>query len=283
MIKTLKKLFTKKFLQGVENPVFTKIKEKKILNHDTYILKCELPKNHILGVPIGQHIRIYNKCKKKSKSFTPISLCEKKNEFDLLIKTYFPNKNFPEGGNLSLFLNSLKENDYLKICGPKGRLFYKKDGFFLFKKKNFSDLEKKNFEEKLKKNEFKKFRRISMISGGTGITPLYQIALHLQKEKIPDLKMRLIFANKTENDIFLKNEIEKLQNENFEVKFLVEKKIDENYDGEIGRVNGDIIEDFFWKKNEEQLFLICGSKNMVAFLEDLLISKGFDKENIFGY
>lgn len=287
MLKTIKKLFASKsneFLKGIETPVYTKIKEKTILNHDTYILKCEIPENYILGVPTGQHIRIFNKCGEKSKSFTPVSEKNKKGEFDLLIKTYFPNKNFPEGGNLSQYINSLKENDYLKIVGPKGRMYYKKEGRFLFKKRNFNEEEKNIFEDKLKNNNFSRFRKISMIGGGTGITPLYQIALQIKNEKNSDIKIKLLFANKCEKDIFFKKEIEDLNiNKNFETEFLIEEHFNKNWKGLVGIVNDKIIHDFFWKPSDDHLFIICGSKPMVQCIEDLLVKKGFNKENIFGY
>ena len=44
---------SKIFLQGMDRPVKTKIIDKFILSQDTYILRCQLPQNTLLGLPIG--------------------------------------------------------------------------------------------------------------------------------------------------------------------------------------------------------------------------------------
>lgn len=54
----------------------------------------------------------------------------------------------------------------------------------------------------------KAFNKISLIAGGTGIAPLYNIIIHMLLENNENLKMNLLFSNKTEKDILLKKELD---------------------------------------------------------------------------
>ena len=55
-------------------------------------------------------------------------------------------------------------------------------------------------------------QNIGLIGGGTGITPLYQVlnAIHAYQES--GIKVSLIFANKTPDDILLKEELDLIDN-----------------------------------------------------------------------
>ncbi|CAN0296973.1 unnamed protein product, partial [Laminaria digitata] len=57
-----------------------------------------------------------------------------------------------------------------------------------------------------------------MIAGGTGITPMLQIIAAVMREGAR-LEMSLIFANKSEDDILLRNMIESLAGDNPNFKF----------------------------------------------------------------
>ena len=54
-------------------------------------------------------------------------------------------------------------------------------------------------------------RRIGMIAGGTGITPMLQIIRAIFKDPVDKTEVSLIFANKSEDDILLRNELEMLK------------------------------------------------------------------------
>ena len=73
--------------------------------------------------------------------------------------------------------------------GPKGKLSYLGNGNFYF-----GDGPNKAYKMR---------RYIGMISGGTGITPCYQIIQAALKNKDVNLKITLIFGNKSEDDILL--------------------------------------------------------------------------------
>jgi NAD(P)H-flavin reductase len=54
---------------------------------------------------------------------------------------------------------------------------------------------------------------IYMIGGGTGITPLYQIIQYVTEAEQPSQRPRLtlLFANRTEDDILVKQELEEFE------------------------------------------------------------------------
>lgn len=85
--------------------------------------------------------------------------------------------------------------------GPKGLLFYFGDGDFA-----------------LRKNPIKK-TKIGLIAGGTGITPCFQIIQSSSLAK-DALSIVMLYSNKTESDILLKEELEfysKINAEHFKI------------------------------------------------------------------
>ena len=60
--------------------------------------------------------------------------------------------------------------------------------------------------------EANKHSQIVLIAGGTGITPMYQLARNIFKNPEDKTKVTLVFANISEQDILLKHEFEDLEN-----------------------------------------------------------------------
>jgi len=61
--------------------------------------------------------------------------------------------------------------------------------------------------------EANKHEHIALIAGGTGITPMYQLARGIFKNPEDKTKVTLVFGNLTEEDVLLKREWEDLENE----------------------------------------------------------------------
>jgi len=70
-----------------------------------------------------------------SRKYTPISWIMDQGKLQLLVKVYYKNvhPNFPEGGKMTQYLNSLDLNSTIKIRGPFGRLSYLGDCLFKLK------------------------------------------------------------------------------------------------------------------------------------------------------
>jgi cytochrome-b5 reductase len=86
----------------------------------------------------------------------------------LLVKVYYKNVHplFPEGGKMTNYLNNLDLGQSITVRGPFGKLTYLGDGNFKILKK-FKPL---TFLEK-------RYSKVGMIAGGSGITPFFQVRL----------------------------------------------------------------------------------------------------------
>jgi cytochrome-b5 reductase len=196
--------------------------EKTILSHNTAIYRFALPTpNSILGLPIGQHISIAANLDVKDpktetvtnkevvRSYTPISSDVDPGYFDLLIKSY-------PTGNISRHLATLKIGDKMKVKGPKGAMVYTPN----------------------------LVRHFGMIAGGTGITPMLQVAKAIIRGRSSGDKTQvdLIFANVNEEDILMKQDLDKLTREDsgFRVHYVLNNP-PEGWTGGVGFVTGDMI------------------------------------------
>lgn len=66
-----------------------------------------------------------------------------------------------------------------------------------------------------------------MVSGGTGITPIYQVVKAVLKNPLDTTKMRLVFANQTPEDILLREELDEMAKDpRFEVWYTGEQYFD---------------------------------------------------------
>lgn len=102
---------------------------------------------------------------------------------------YTPNDRFPNGGKMSQLLDSLEIGDTIDIKGPLGEIAYLDPGEFLIK------------------GNPQNANKLAMLAGGTGITPMYQVLKAILNNPDDNTECSLIFANQTEGDILLRNEV----------------------------------------------------------------------------
>jgi len=99
---------------------------------------------------------------------------------------------------MSQHLDSLNIGDTIDIRGPNGLLVYEGRGRF-------------NVRTSKKDPPTKKIaKRIGLIAGGTGITPMLQLIRQIFKDSGDNSKIWLLFANQTEDDILLRDELEEI-------------------------------------------------------------------------
>jgi len=134
-----------------------KLMEVEKISHDVRKFRFALQSpDHVLGLPIGQHISFkFTDAEGKDciRSYTPVSSDLELGYVDFVIKVYFKNVHpkFPGGGKMSQYVDGLKVGDALLMKGPKGSLEYhdlskKGDlngGFFSIKKFRQDPIEKK--------------------------------------------------------------------------------------------------------------------------------------------
>ncbi|XP_061386916.1 NADH-cytochrome b5 reductase 3 isoform X2 [Musca vetustissima] len=254
--------------------------EREELSHDTRRFRFGLPSNqHILGLPVGQHIHLIATIDGELviRPYTPISSDDDVGYVDLVVKVYFKDVHpkFPAGGKMSQYLDQMKIGDKIAFRGPSGRLQYLGNGSFSIKK--------------LRKDPPKTVtaKRVNMIAGGTGITPMLQLVRDVLKRNEKDkTELALLFANQSEKDILLRNELDELAKkhpEQFKVWYTVDKA-SEGWSYNIGYINDDMMKEHLFPPSPDTLCLLCGPPPMVNYtcipgLERL----GHHSDNRFSY
>ena len=169
---------------------------------------------------------------------------------------------------MTQLLDSLKEGDQIMSSGPRGKYEYKGNGEFFFKNLKF----------------IRSFQKVSFIAGGSGITPIYQLLNNLKKSD--QTKWNLLFANKSEEDILLESNLQKLQKKipTLKISFTLEKPT-ASWKSYIGYVSDQMINENIPLPDEEDdhLIFVCGPKAMNEFVKDKLLRLGYPETNIFFY
>jgi ferredoxin-NADP reductase len=111
------------------------------------------------------------------------------------------------------------------------------------------------------------------IAGGAGVTPFIAILRRLYKDrKINDHK--LIFSNKAEKDIILKDEFENMLGDNF-INVITQEKSNKYYNK---RIDEKLINEFV--KNFDRHFYICGPEKFVSDIQRILKYLGADDNKV---
>jgi len=175
--------------------------ERKQVTGNTHLFRFHLDdKKDSLNLPIASCLlvraRIGSEQEDGTKKFvirpyTPTSASNAVGFFDLIVKVY-------EQGVMSKHFGTLKPGDSLEIKGPIVKLPYVPN---------------------MKKH-------IGMVAGGTGITPMLQVAEAILENPEDKTKVSLIFANVTEGDIILRKELDAYKRkypDQFDVYYVLDK------------------------------------------------------------
>ncbi|KAI6189612.1 NADH-cytochrome b5 reductase 3 isoform X1 [Aphelenchoides bicaudatus] len=237
-----------------------KLIEKVRVTHDTRIFRFALPSpKHVLGLPVGQHLYLSAKVDDKLvvRPYTPTSSDDDLGHVEFMIKVYFKDQHpkFPEGGKMSQHLESLKIGDTIDFRGPNGLITYEGKGRFLVR----SDKKSPPIAFKAK--------NIGMLAGGTGITPMLQIIKDILKHQDDPTKIWLLFANQTEEDILLREELDHLAKEHvdrFHVWYTVDRPpTDWKYS--TGFISDVMIQQHLPPPSDDTAILMCGPPAMISF------------------
>ena len=136
-------------------------------------------------------------------------------------------------------LKSIKTGDEFEISEAWGAIEYKGEGVF--------------------------------IAGGAGVTPFISIFRHLDRENKVGNNI-LLFSNKTEADIILKDEFEKILGNNF-INVITDQPDTKYYSK---RIDKKFLEEKI--NNFDQQFYVCGPDEFTANMLDALKELGADAE-----
>ena len=244
-----------------------KLVSKTSISHDVRKFRFALPsEEQVLGLPIGKHIFVCATVDEKlcMRAYTPTSGVEEVGYFELVVKIYFKgvHPRFPNGGVMSQYLDSLSLGSFLEIKGPLGHIEYKGKGNFLVHGKH------------------KFAKKLAMLAGGTGITPIYQVMQAILKDSEDDTQMFVVYANRTEDDILLRDELDAWAEkypERVKVWYVVEKSIKEGWNYGLGFVTESILREHVPLASETTLALACGPPPMIQFAINPNLEKmGYD-------
>ncbi|TGZ77670.1 putative cytochrome b5 reductase [Ascodesmis nigricans] len=225
---------------------FTLAKKEK-LSPNVYRFTFSLPTpTTLLNLPTGQHISLRAGINGQNvmRSYTPTSNNRDPGVLTLVIKVY-PN------GLLTNHLASLNPGDSIDIRGPKGAMQYHR---------SLCD-------------------SIGMIAGGTGITPMYQVMRAIVEDPEDMTSVSLIYANQSEEDILLREELEglvRLGEGRVKVWYVV-NKAPEGWKYTEGFVTKGLIEERFGKPESGKKVMLCGPPGMVAAMKGNLAELGYEK------
>ncbi|XP_030785055.1 cytochrome b5 reductase 4 isoform X3 [Rhinopithecus roxellana] len=135
-------------------------------------------------------------------------------------------------------------------------------------------------EGNFKISKFQELEDLFLLAAGTGFTPMVKI-LNYALTDIPSLrKVKLMFFNKTEDDIIWRSQLEKLafKDKRLDVEFVLSAPISE-WNGKQGHISPALLSEFL-KRNLDKskvLVCICGpvpfTEQGVRLLQDLNFSK----------
>uniref|UniRef100_P49102 Nitrate reductase [NADH] 3 n=1 Tax=Zea mays TaxID=4577 RepID=NIA3_MAIZE len=228
---------------------------RTVLSRDVRLFRFALPSSgQVLGLPVGKHIFVCASIDGKlcMRAYTPTSSVDEVGHFDLLVKVYFRNENtkFPDGGRMTQYLDSLPVGAHVDVKGPLGHVEYVGRGGFVIDGKP------------------RKAGRLAMVAGGSGITPIYQVIQAVLRDQPEDkTEMHLVYANRTEDDILLRAELDRWAAEypeRLKVWYVVSqvKRLDE-WKYSVGIVTEAVLRDDVPEARDGTLALLCGPPSMI--------------------
>uniref|UniRef100_A0A0D6R8L9 NADH-cytochrome b5 reductase n=1 Tax=Araucaria cunninghamii TaxID=56994 RepID=A0A0D6R8L9_ARACU len=231
-----------------------KLVKRTQLSHNVAKFRFALPTpTSVLGLPIGQHISCQGKDAEGEeviKPYTPTTLDSDVGYFELVIKMY-------PLGRMSHHFRELKEGEYLAVKGPKGRFRYQP-------------------------NQVKAF---GMLAGGSGITPMFQVARAILENPKDQTKVYLIYGNVTYDDILLKEELDSME-KNYPGRFKVYHVLNQPPQGwtaGAGFIAKEMIKSHCPAPASDIQILRCGPPPMNKAMANHLDELGYTKEMQFQF
>ena len=211
-----------------------KILKTEYVTHDVRRFTVEKPPNYTFEPGQATEVTIKGMEEKVGKGPFTFTSLKEWPELEFTIKIY-------EDGGLTKELGKVSLGDELILHDVWGTITYRGPGVF--------------------------------IAGGAGVTPFIAIIRRLYK----DGKMnsnKLIFSNKTEKDIILKDEFEDMLSNNF-INVITQQKSDKYFNK---RIDEKFLKDNV--KNFDQHFYICGPKKFVSDIQGALKNLDIDDSKI---
>lgn len=237
--------------------------EKHQVSPDTVMLKFKFV-GHGRHIPVGKHLKIIcpnpNRVKDSlwndapdpesgkefvERKYTPVSSTE--DGFVLVVKAYKPNSKFRDGGKVSQYLDNIRIGNEIEVHLPYGIMEYLSAGQFK------------------KSKQIVKAAHVGMVAGGSGLTPMLRLLEASLSDPSDITKFTLLFANRSECDILLRERLDELAAtfpERFRVAYTLTKPPEE-WKGENGLITEDMLKAYMPPPHPSSLILCCGPPKMI--------------------
>lgn len=125
-----------------------------------------------------------------------------------------------------------------------------------------------------------------MLAGGTGITPMLQLIRAMIKDPADETQVSLLFANQTEKDILLRDELDDIatnHSDRFKIWYTVDNGGDK-WSYSTGHINADMIKEHMFPPSPDTIVLMCGPVPMINMACNPNLDKlGYDTKLRFAY
>ncbi|KAJ5403569.1 hypothetical protein N7509_003440 [Penicillium cosmopolitanum] len=252
-----------------EDWIDLKVAGIETLSHNTKKLRFEFDdKEAVGGLPVASALLTRFKPEGKEKNvvrpYTPTSDESQPGFLELVVKSY-------PGGPMSEHIHSLNVDQTLAFKGPIVKYPW----------------------------EANKHDHICLIAGGTGITPMYQLARQIFKNPEDKTKVTLVFGNVTEEDILLKKELNELENtypQRFRAFYVLDNPPKE-WAGGKGFITKELLKTVLPEPKEENIkVFVCGPPGLYKAisggkvspqdqgeLSGVLKDLGYNKDQVFKF
>ncbi|KAL4806883.1 putative NADH-cytochrome b5 reductase [Aspergillus unguis] len=220
----------KVFTGGDQGWVGLKVSNIETLSHNTKRVRFEFEdKEAVSGLHVASALLTkFTRPGEKPviRPYTPTSDEDQPGFLELVVKRY-PN------GPMSEHIHSLNVDQRLEFKGPLPKYPW----------------------------EANKHNHICLVAGGTGITPMYQLAREIFKNPEDKTKVTLVFGNVQEEDILLKREFEDLENtypQRFRAFYVLDNP-PEGWTGGKGYINKELLKTVLPEPKEDNIkVFVCG-------------------------
>ena len=173
---------------------------------------------------------------------------------------------------MSEHLNGFRIGERIKMKGPKGKLAYDGRGQFRIRRHG--------------QDEVLQLRHVGMVAGGSGITPMFQILQQVAADPEDDLQITLLFANKTEADIILREPLDAIAAKRpgqIQVFFCLDNP-PEAWMGFSGFITRNMLQQVLPPPEPDVMVFLCGPPPMIkkACMPNLK-ALGYEADHIFKF
>ncbi|KAK4126355.1 hypothetical protein N657DRAFT_568757 [Parathielavia appendiculata] len=245
---------------------------KTPISHDTKIFHFTLPSpSQTIGLPVGQHlmIRLRDPATREAiiRAYTPLSEGSETGILRVLVKIY---RDTPaqKGGKMTQALDALPAGHAVEFKGPVGKFEYKGAGQCVVNGKR------------------RKVRRLVMVCGGSGITPIFAVLRAAVREKSAEDAPECVVldGNRVEEDILLRGELEEMEREaggRCRVVHTLSRPSD-GWTGLKGRMHRELFEREVGNPPAERdaMVLICGPEGMEEAAREAFLGMGWAEDDL---